>query len=769
MRKYILIAAFILFPMSLLGQEMIERLEIEGNDRVSKETILYYVAAREGDYYNPGILRNDFQTLWSTGFFSNIRIEKEEGQNGKIVRFIIEENPIIKKIEYKTGKKLKESDIVEKLKENNEYILAHSYYNPYKILKVKNTIEKLLLERGLQSGEVNVDLKGDKDLELVFDIEEGHKTKVGEIVFEGNTKIPEAVLEGAMKENQEHGLITLIRGKDVFKRDKLDEGLEQLKSKLQEYGYMEASIGEPRIENVEKRSIFLKKQTMKKIIIPVDPGYRYIVGDITIEGNKIIASKYLKTLVEFEKGDIYSTKLREESVQAIAEVYRDLGYIYIQVMPRENLDPKNKRVNVSFNIYEGDVAYIQRIKIRGNIYTKDKVLRRELILREGDRFSFSFFKNSLLRLNQLGLVELEGDPDIQPDPEDPTQIDVTLRVKELQRNNIQFTAGYSGYEGLFVGASYSTVNFLGAGEKLDVMLQHGKRIKNYVFGFSEPYVFDKPINLGFNLYRRHMIYPYLYERKETGIDLIFGARIFGYWRTNVTYTYAKVTTILPEEGSSYFSYYDPVYLTMFGLGTYNISSITPVIYRSTVDSPLTPSRGTMYMASLKFAGTFLGGEIDILKPTLEFTHYQPIIKNQSFGFHVQYQYIHALGDSDVPFWERFYLGGERSIRGYNIYTIGPRSEAGSNVGGDKALLFNLEYIIPMGGPLYAILFYDRGNAYAADQKISLKDMYSSAGLEMRIFVPALRVPFRLIFAYNSPKIYADDSNFAFRFAIGTTF
>lgn len=769
MRKYIFIAAVCILPLSLFSQEMIEKLEIIGNERVSKETILYYVAAREGDYYNPDILRNDFQTLWSTGFFSDLRIVKEESADGKVVKIIVEENPIVKKIEYKTGKRVKEDDIVEKLKENNDYILAHSYYNPYKVMRAKKTIEDLLLEKGLQSGNVNVDVKGGNEVELVFDIDEGRKTKVADVVFKGNTKLPEAILEKAMDNNHEHGLISLIRGKDVFKKDKLDEGLEELKRKFQEYGYMEASIGEPRIEDVEKRSIFLKKQTMKRIVIPVDPGYRYVVGDVTIEGNKVIASKYLKTLIEFEKGDVYSTKLREKSVEAIAEVYRDLGYLYIQIMPRENLDPKNKKVNVSFSIYEGDVAFIRKIKFKGNTYTKDKVLRRELILREGDRFSFSLFKNSILRMNQLGLVELEGDPDIQPNPEDPTQIDVTLRVKELQRNNIQFTAGYSGYEGLFAGASYSTVNFLGAGEKLDIMLQHGKRIKNYMFGFSEPYVFDKPINLGFNLYRRHMIYPYLYERKETGVDLIFGARILGYWRTNVTYTYAKVTTILPEEGDSYYSYFDPVYMTMFGLGTYNISSITPVIYRSTVDSPLTPSRGTMYMASLKFAGTFLGGEIDILKPTLEFTHYQPVIKNQSLGFHVQYQFIHPLGDSEVPFWERFYLGGERSIRGYDIYTIGPRSDAGTNIGGDKSLLFNLEYIIPMGGPLYAILFYDMGNAYAADQKISFKDMYTSAGLEMRIFVPALRVPFRLIFAYNSPKIYADDSNFAFRFAIGTTF
>jgi outer membrane protein insertion porin family len=175
------------------------------------------------------------------------------------------------------------------------------------------------------------------------------------------------------------------------------------------------------------------------------------------------------------------------------------------------------------------------------------------------------------------------------------------------------------------------------------------------------------------------------------------------------------------------------------------------------------------MASCKFSGGFLGGEIDIIKPRFEFSLFKPIVKNHVFGFHVEYSFIKKFGDTPVPFWEKFFLGGERSIRGYDIYTIGPRSVQGTNIGGETSLFFNVEYIIPIGGPLYAIFFHDAGNAYGEDQKISFKDMYTSSGLEMRIFVPALRVPFRLIFSYNNRRVRTGDSNFAFRFAIGTTF
>jgi len=550
----------------------------------------------------------------------------------------------------------------------------------------------------------------------------------------------------------------------------LDEDIANIKKTLQENGYMEATIGEPRIEDVTKKTIFFKEQTMKKIVIPIDAGYRYFVGEVGIEGNQIISSKYLQGLVKLEKGDLYSTKYREKAVEDIREAYNDIGYLYAQVMPVESLDPKRKLVNVTFNISEGEVVYLHRLDIKGNTYTKDKVIRRELLVTEGRRFSLALFKDSILRMRQLGLVELDGEPDIRPNPEDPTQLDVTLRVKELQRNNIQFTAGYSGYEGTFVAVSYSTVNFLGAGETLELMAQYGKRIKNYSFGFSEPYVFDLPITLGFTIYNRYMIYPALFDQKSQGIDLQFGARIFGYWRTGLVYSYQKLKLDEPSIKESYYynPYYTPYY-GVYGYQRYNISSITPTIYKSTIDSPLTPSRGTLYLASCKLAGGPLGGDIKLIKPRLEFTFYQPTFAEQRFGIHVEYSFLKTYGETDLPYWEKFYLGGERSIRGYDIYTIGPRDEYNRNLGGEKSLVFNAEYIIPVGGPIYAILFHDMGNAYAKGQKFSLNDMYTSTGLELRVFVPALRVPFRLIFSYNNRKIYVDDSNFAFRFAIGTTF
>jgi len=766
MRKTILFCLLILVPAVLAAQEFIDRIEIAGNEKVARDTILYYLSSKEGDYYNEDMLRKDFKVLWTTGFFANIKIEGLDTPRGKVVRITVEENPVIKTITYKTGKKVKENDIVNKLKEKDAYLLPYSYYSANKIQRIQKTITDLLEEKGLQAAKVDVatDKKGKNEVEVVFKIDEGPKMRVGEIAFEGRTKIPESILGESMKENQKHSLISWITGKDVFKENKLTEGMQLLKNKLQENGYMEATIGEPRIEEVKKRTIFgFKKQPMKKIIVPVNAGYLYRVGDIAIEGNKATNTEGLRGMIKLVKGEIYNTKAREKAVEKIGELYRNGGYMFAQITPVESLDPKRKIVNVNFNINEGEIAFLRKLDFKGNSYTKDKVIRREMMIREGDPFRFALFKDSILRVRQLGLVDMDKDPDIRPDPEKPTEFDVTVGVKELQRNNIQFSAGYSGYDGTFVALSYSTVNFLGAGENLELTLQYGKRVKNYIFGFTEPYLLDLPINVGLNLHDSYQFYPGLYERKGKGFDFSVGGRLYEYWRANLTYSYEFVDITYDANLG-----YDPYY---FGLTHYNISSLNPSIYRSTIDSPLTPTSGSLYMASLQFSGSFLGGEIDMIKPRLEWTRYQPIMPRHSIGLHVAYQFIKPLGNSSIPYWERFYMGGERDIRGYEIYQIGPRNELGTVIGGEKSLILNAEYIIQVGegSPLYLIAFYDRGNTVLKNQKLSLKNMYSSTGLEARIFVPALRVPFRLIFAYNNPKIYSDDSNFAFRFAIGTTF
>ncbi|MEN6311138.1 MAG: POTRA domain-containing protein, partial [Acidobacteriota bacterium] len=412
MRKILLVLFLVMLPVVLSAQEILEKIEIVGNDRVTRETIIYYLSVREGDYFSEDQVKKDFRVLWSTGFFANLKIEDLPGTRGKILRITVEENPVVKAVIFKTGKKVKENDITNKLKEKDQAILPYSYYNPAKVQKMKQTIADLLAEKGLLEAKIAVDTRrqGKNELEVLIKIDEGPKVRVGEVVFEGMTKLAPSELRQAMKENRPHSFFNYVAGKDVYKQAKLKEGLEQIKKKYQDNGYMEATLGEPRIEEFEKRTFLLKKQKMVRLIIPVSAGYLYRVGEIKIEGNKAFAAKALRTMVKLQQGDVYSVKLREKTIEDIAELYRNWGHLYINIAPVENLDPKRKIVNVSFGVYEGEVVYLNRLEFKGNTYTKDKVIRPELMVQEGERFSLAMFKDSVLRIKQLGLVDVEKDP-----------------------------------------------------------------------------------------------------------------------------------------------------------------------------------------------------------------------------------------------------------------------------------------------------------------------------------------------------------------------
>ena len=344
MKKLVLALLLIILPGLLAGQEILEKIEIVGNDRVTPETILYYLTVREGDYYVTDQFRRDFRVLWSTGFFSNIKFEEAQGTRGRIVRITVEENSVVKAITYKTGKKVKEKAIVDKLKEKDQAILPYSYYSPYKLQRIKDTITDLLFEKGLLASKIDTEIvkQGKNEVNVQIKIDEGPKVRVGDVVFEGDTKLLSSALEWSMKDNRPHSLFNWVLGKDVYKQNKLTDDVDRIKKKYQENGYMEAAVGQPRIEEIERRSVIFKKQKMMRLTVPITAGYLYRVGEIKIEGNKAVNIKYLRTMVKLRPGEVYSTKDREKSVDDISEVYRDGGYIYIQVIPSRTSTPRGR-------------------------------------------------------------------------------------------------------------------------------------------------------------------------------------------------------------------------------------------------------------------------------------------------------------------------------------------------------------------------------------------------------------------------------------------
>jgi outer membrane protein insertion porin family len=768
MKKMVIV--FILFMLFSLttSSETIEKIIVEGNKKVSRDTVLFYLKSRENGMYSASVLRDDFQSLWKTGFFENVTIESEDGTRGKVVKIMVKENLLISTITYKTGKKVKEKDIVEKLQENNIVLTPYSYYDPAKMKRVERIISEMLTEKGFNQGEVKITTKMDKDqIALSINVSPGHKTRIGEVVFPGieRSGVSASFLRGGMKNNKKHSFLSIFGGKDVYNIEKMEEDLEEVKVRLQQKGYLEAKVGKPSFSTVKGRTFFGSTREMMQISIPVELGPRYRLGEVNIEGNKIIKSEYLKRISKLKKGKYYNIKKRNKLMEEIQKLYGSLGYIYAQISPVENLDPTKKIADLTLKIYEGDVAYVGKLEFKGNTYTKDRVIRREWFLREGQRFNTSLLETSITRMKQLGLVTIEKIPDIKPNPQDPQKVDITAEVRELSRQMINFNVGYSGFDGWFVALGYSTQNFMGMGESLSLQLQSGTRAKQYQLSFTEPYLFNTA-SLGFSVHKSALRYPYLYTRDGAGFDISTSFRFWRYYGASIYYSFERVEISDVNENYIYSNPYSYYY---YGEGKRTISSLSPTIYYSTVDSPIFPTRGTKYLFTYRYSGGFLGGDVNLHRTRLQFVKFIPIGKRHTLGMQFVHEGISAFGDTPVPLYEKIFLGGERSIRGFDIYRIGPRNEYGAVVGGNKALYLNLEYLIPLNQQVSFVFFYDVGNAYDFGQPINLKNVYSSMGLELKIFVPMLNVPFRLIFSYNPRVLQPDESNFAFRFAVGPSF
>ncbi|MCP5105661.1 MAG: outer membrane protein assembly factor BamA, partial [bacterium] len=574
MKKVLIIIVCVLLASVFLTAETIEKIIIEGNKKVSRDTILFYMRSAEKGLYSDSTLREDFKSLWKTGFFENITIEAENGTQGKIVKLILKENLLIKSITYKTGKKIKENDIAEKLQENNISLLAFSYYNPAKMKRVEKIINEMLLEKGYNQGNVTLSSKIEKEqVDLTIEVVQGPKTRIGRIDFPGieGSAVSAAFLRRGLKNNKVHSIFSLIGGKDVYNKEKITEDLDEVKLRLQEKGYLESKVGTPTFSMYKKSSIFGTNQDMLRITIPIEIGPQYRMGGLKIEGNKIVKTQFLIAAVKLKKGKVYNIKKRNKYMEEILKLYRSLGYIYCNILPLEDLDPVKKVADLTLRFTEGEVAYVGKLEFKGNTFTKDHVIRREWFLAEGERLNMSALEGCITRMKQLGLVTIEKMPEFKPDPANPQKVDIIADVKELNRQMINFNVGYSGYDGWFVALGYSTQNFMGMGETFAINLQSGTRAKQYSLSFTEPYMFNLPASLGLNVHKTSLEYPFLYTRRGEGFGISTSFRFWRYYGAQLGYNFENVEITDVNQSLNFSN--NPYYYYYYYEGKRKISSM----------------------------------------------------------------------------------------------------------------------------------------------------------------------------------------------------
>src|SRR5579871_5664046 len=700
-------------------QDVIESIEFRGARRVPQDTLRALIFTKQGDAYNEDSLHRDFMALWNTGRFDDIRMEREAGRNGWVVRFVVVERRIVRSIKYDGMKSITVSEILDRFKERRVGLSVESQYDPNKVQRARNVLQEYLAERGRQFATVEPDIHQvpPSSLEIVFKVNEGPKVKVGDITFEGNNKFSATVVRRAMKNLRPIGIPYSIFFENLFSKSfdstKLEEDQERIQQFYQDNGYFTARVTDHKINIVSVGGGKFRLPLVKpnrpgknaNIEIDLEEGRLYHLNAINFTGVKLFRTPetLMRPVFQMQPGDVFSTAKLRKGFEDLRKLYGQFGYIDFVSEPEFQPIPGTDKIDLTLNFDEGKQFFVRRIDFSGNATTRDKVIRRELLIDEGDIFNTRLWELSLLRLNQLGYFEVlkEGEAaDIKRDTKTDT-VDITLKVKERGKNSIGLNGGVSGIAGSFMGFNYSTNNFLGLGETLSVDSQLGTRMRSVSFGFTEPYFLDRPLQLGFRVYltrfdfnqaREASIFAgydvsRLYNQLGQGnlLNYVQNSKGFtvstsyplkrSFARLGLTYGY-DISDIKTETATatSYFQYL--YFASVSGPNQLNgvkTSSVTPSYTYNSVNSPINPTAGRSIYLSTSFAGSGLGGNVNTIGPAVDVKYFKPAPwhKTHVLAFHLAGSLVTGYGGKEIPPFSRRFIGGEQDVRGYDFFEITP--------------------------------------------------------------------------------------------------
>ena len=707
--------ALLLLAAPVVGQQdLIVGITVHGNRRIPADTVKARIFTKVGDVYDTAAIERDFNALWNAGYFEDIRFEREQSPKGWILHIYLKERPTIREITYTGLNAVSTSDVLDRFKDRKVGLAVENQYDPTKIKKAEVTLKALLAEHGRQFATIRTEVRPipPAAVGITFVIREGPKVKVGRIRFRGNKHVNDRTLRAAMKNLKPIGIPRSIFLENIFSKTydatKLEEDTERVRAEFQNRGYFKVLVDEPKTEihdtghtgfHIPGLQPGLGKSV--DITMPIEEGERYHLGTITFKNNKAIPNQAaLRSLFPMKDGDIFSREKVGKGLENLRKAYGEAGYINFTSVPDTKFDDEKKTVDLTIDVDEGKQFYVRRIEFQGNTTTRDKVIRREVALEEGQIYNSRYWELSLLRLNQLGYFD-----QLKPDDNNTTErhldekagtVDLTLKVHEKGKNQIGLQGGVSGLAGAFVGLNYSTNNFLGLGETLSVQASLGSRQRDLVFGFTEPYLFDRPIQAGFNVYTRKTSYDqarqyaiatgqnlnlpsaYLqnlqnYSQSSTGLSLSLSYPLRrSFKRLGVSYSFDR-SSLVAVSNASKLLFENLNFRGITGPNALNgivTSKITPSFTMNTLDAAYAPHHGKSLFIGGEFAG--LGGTVHTIRPIVQYKQFFPVQKRRNaVGYNVQASFISGFGGIVAPPFERSYLGGENDLRGFDIRTVSP--------------------------------------------------------------------------------------------------
>ena len=711
-RLMILLALVVIAGSALAQQPLtIEQIRVIGNRRIPKETVLARLFTHPGDAYDAISIERDFNSLWNTGYFDDLRIEREDSEKGIILNIFVQERPTIREINYKGLNAVSQSDVLDRFKKEKVGLSVESQYDPTKIKRAETVLKDILSEHGHQFATIKTEVKTipPASVQVNFNIKEGPTVKVGEIKFTGNEHLNGLLLRRSMKNLKPIGIPYSIIFENIFSQTfdatKLEDDTERVRQAYRDRGYYNTAIEEPKTQIRDQGGLNLftfrpNKGKRIDILMPIEEGARYRLGTITFTGNKAVKNeKALRATFAVKDGDWFNATLVSKGLENLKKAYGQLGYINFGAIPKPVFDEQNKTVSLAIDIDEGKPFYVSRIEFQGNTTTRDKVIRRELMLEEGQVYNSQLWEYSLLRLNQLEYFEplkVDQDSEAHQDAEAGT-VDLLLKVKEKGKNSIGLNGGLSGMSGAFLGVNYSTNNFLGLGETLSLQGNLGSVSRSFTFGFSQPYIRNRPLNLGFQIYNNKQDFNAAkslttsglsanltaaqqsltqnYNQASTGLNfsLSYPLKRHAFQRLGFTYSLSKSSITAFSTASQTFFQTISFRSGIQGSNALDgiVNSFVSFSYSyNTINNPMRPRTGKEYSAVLQTSGIW--GNVRYIAPLVAYKQFMPmhyLIPSPGgrnvLGLRAQLGYVQGYGGAVAPPNNRFYSGGEAEMRGFD--------------------------------------------------------------------------------------------------------
>lgn len=728
----------------------IKSIAVKGNKKIEADAVLAKLKSKVGDTARRSTIAEDIKAVHSLGYFDDVAVDYDDGA----LTITVKERPTIAKIDFEGNDQISSKDLQDVIK-----LKQYSILDVNKVKEDIGLIQKHYEEKGFYLARVSYETKPTEkpdEVELIYRVSDFDKVRIKKITFLNNKRFSDDRLKGILRNTKEGNFFSWISSTGSFKESAFKQDLQILTYFYLNEGYVKFRYEQPVVTvSEDKKWLFIS--------IFVDEGERYNVGEIDFGGDLLFDKGELHEATQMTTGQVFSIQKRNDDIQRLTEKYQDLGYAFVNVNPKMNIHDDSRTVDIRYDFEKGSLVHFGEINMLGNTKTRDKVIRRELRIREGELYNGTRLRVSKERVERLGFFapgEVVFNSVTRKDKKDI--VDIEINVKERSTGTVTVGMGYGSIQKFFLTTQIAEINLFGRGQSLSLAGQYASdRVsRSLSLGFTEPYLFDSQWSGGIDLFMVSFPIPNKYLEFKDGFDFKFGHPLEDDLFVYSTYKFEHLTLDQIRYDL------DPTLNVSDDVG--NLSSIGLSLVRDKRNNRFETTLGNYESISTELAG--VGGNKHFGKAVAEARYYHPIGEDLVFRTKAEVgQVFQTITDKPVPPSEKFYLGGPNNLKGYDTFTVSPKDIAGTPLGGASEILYIAEAEVPLikEAGVKLVFFYDMGNSYATFRDlITVHSLKKDVGFGFRWFSPIGPLRFEWGFPINPT---GNEGNVVFNFFIGPPF